>query len=73
MIKIKQTYINLKYISSIVVSVLALIGAVSVVNAQGQDSGGKPALDDKDALLHDAQGYALNTGVSGCNDAEGKK
>ncbi len=64
MIKIKQTYKNLKYISSIVVSVLALIGAVSVVNAQGQDSGGKPALDDKDALLYDAQGYASNTGVS---------
>jgi len=37
---------------------------LTVVNAQGQDSGGKPALEDKDPLLYDAQGYASNTGVS---------
>lgn len=50
--------------SVFLVSVLILLGTFTVVNAQGQDSGGKPALDDKDALLYDAQGYASNTGVS---------
>jgi hypothetical protein len=37
---------------------------LTVVNAQESDSGGKPALDDKDPLLRDAQGYASDTGVS---------
>ena len=46
--------------------VLALLvgGVFAVVNAQGQDSSGKLALDDKDPLLYDAQAYASNTGVS---------
>ena len=37
---------------------------VPAVSAQEQDNDGKPALDDKDALLYDAQIYASNTGVS---------
>ncbi len=62
MMKMKQMY---KHISQVVlVSVLVLLGAFTVVNAQGQDSVGKPALEDKDPLLYDAQGYASNTGVS---------
>ncbi|MEA3488600.1 MAG: hypothetical protein U9R10_05045 [Euryarchaeota archaeon] len=71
----KQKYKNLKDIAPFVlVSVLVLLGAFTVVNAQGQDSSGKPALDDKedpllydieeDPLLYDAQGYASDTGVS---------
>ncbi len=50
--------------SVVLVSVLVLLGAFTVVNAQGQNSSEKLALDDKDALLYDAQGYASNTGVS---------
>ncbi len=62
MMKMKQMY---KYISQFVlVSFLVLLGAFTVVNAQGQDSGGKPALDDKDPLLYDAQVYASNNNVS---------
>ena len=58
-------YKNLKYVSSIVlVLVLILIGAFIVVNAQGQDSSGKPALDNKDTVLYDAQIYASNNNVS---------
>ncbi|WP_218837915.1 hypothetical protein, partial [Candidatus Methanoperedens nitratireducens] len=37
---------------------------VVVVNAQGQDSGGKPTLDNMDLLMHDAQVYASNSNVS---------
>lgn len=37
---------------------------LTIVNAQGQDSDGKPALEDKDPLLQDAQEYASDTGVS---------
>jgi len=37
---------------------------VSVVSAQGQNSGGNPALDYKDPLLYDAQIYASNNNVS---------
>ncbi len=48
----------------VLVSVLVLLGAFTFVNAQGQDSGGKPALDDKDPLLFDAQIYASNNNVS---------
>lgn len=58
MMKMKQMY------SVVLVSVLVLLGAFTVVNAQGQNSSEKLALDDKDALLYDAQGYASNTGVS---------
>ena len=62
MIKVKQTY---KHISRVIlVSVLVLLGAFAVVNAQEQDSGGKPALDDTDPLLYDAQIYASNNNVS---------
>ncbi len=62
MMKMKQMY---KHISQVVlVSVLVLLWTFTVVNAKGQDSDGKSALDDKDALLYDAQGYASNTGVS---------
>lgn len=62
MIKMKQMY---KHIFQVVlVSVLVLLGAFTFVNAQGQDSGGKPALDDKDPLLFDAQIYASNNNVS---------
>ncbi len=45
---------------------LLLVGMafVVVVNAQGQDSGGKPALDNKDPLMYDAQIYASNNNVS---------
>lgn len=62
MMKMKQMY---KHISQVIlVSVLVLVGAFTVVNVQGQDSGGKPALDDKDPLLYDAQIYASNNNVS---------
>jgi hypothetical protein len=37
---------------------------LTVVNAQGQDSDGKPVLEDKDPLLQDAQEYASDTGVN---------
>ena len=37
---------------------------LTVVNAQEPDSGGKPVLGAKDALLRDAQEYASDTGVS---------
>ncbi|MCX9012442.1 MAG: PGF-CTERM sorting domain-containing protein [Candidatus Methanoperedens sp.] len=58
----KQMY---RYISQVVlVSVLVLLGAFTVVNAQGQNSSGKPALDNKDPLLYDAQIYASNNNVS---------
>ena len=71
----KQIYKNLKDIAPVVlVSVLVLLGAFTVVNAQGQDSSGKLAFDDKedpllyaieeDPLLYDAPGYASDTGVS---------
>ncbi len=54
-----------KHISQVIlVSVLVLVGAYTVVNVQGQDGGGKPALDDKDPLLYDAQIYASNNNVS---------
>jgi hypothetical protein len=43
---------------------LVSMAFVVVVNAQGQDSGGKPVLDNKDPLLYDAQIYALNNNVS---------
>ncbi|VVB84640.1 Uncharacterised protein [uncultured archaeon] len=65
MMNIKQIYKNLKDIVPVIlVSVLVLLGAFTIVNAQGQDSGGKPALDDKDPLLYDAQIYASNNNVS---------
>ncbi len=65
MMKMKQMHKYFKYIYSIIlISVLVLAWAFTVVNVHGQDSGGKPALDDKDALLYDAQGYALNNNVS---------
>jgi len=53
----KQIYKNLKDIAPVLlVSVLVLQGAFTVVNAQGQDSGGKLALDDKeDPLLYDIE------------------
>ena len=58
-------YKNLKYVSSVVlVLVLILLGAFIVVNAQGQNSSGKPALDNKDPVLYDAQIYASNNNVS---------
>ena len=57
----KQMYKNLKAIVPVVlVSVLVLLGAFAVVNAQGQDDGANPAKE----LLFDAQVYASNTGVS---------
>lgn len=37
---------------------------LTVVNAQGQDSDGKPVLEDEDPLLQDAQEYASDTGVN---------
>ncbi len=47
------------------VLIALLVGvAFAVVNAQGQDSGGKPAFDAKDPLLYDAQIYASNNNVS---------
>ena len=65
MMKMKQMYNHLKDIAPVaLVSVLVLLGAVTVVNAQGEDSDVKPSLDDKDALLYDAQGYASNNNVS---------
>ncbi len=65
MMKMKQMHKHLTDIFPIVlVSVLVLLGPFTVVNAQGQDSGGKPALNDKDPLLYDAQGYASNNNVS---------
>ncbi|CAG0993145.1 MAG: hypothetical protein MPEBLZ_02963 [Candidatus Methanoperedens nitroreducens] len=58
-------YKNLKCVSSVVlVLVLILLGVFIVVNAQGQDSSGKPALDNKDPVLYDAQIYASNNNVS---------
>ncbi|KCZ72900.1 hypothetical protein ANME2D_01336 [Candidatus Methanoperedens nitroreducens] len=60
----KMEQIN-KYIYSIIlVLVLVLPGAFTVVNAQEQDNGEKPALDDNDPLLYDAQIYASNNNVS---------
>ena len=55
--KTKQIYKKLKDIAPVVlVSVLVLLGAFTVMNAQGQDSGGKPAFDDKeDPLLSDIE------------------
>jgi len=46
------------------VMLLLSMALVVVVNAQGQDSGEKPALDNKDPLLYDAQIYASNNNVS---------
>ncbi|NJD51578.1 MAG: hypothetical protein FIB07_01790 [Candidatus Methanoperedens sp.] len=43
---------------------LVSMSLMPVVNAQGQDSGGKPVLDNKDPLLYDAQIYASNNNVS---------
>lgn len=43
---------------------LVSVTFIVVANAQGQDSGGKPALDYKDPLLYDAQIYASNNNVS---------
>jgi len=71
----KQKYKRINAIAPVVlVSVLVLLGAFTVVNAQGQDSSGKLAFDDKedpllyaieeDPLLYDAPGYASDTGVS---------
>ncbi|KAF5431667.1 hypothetical protein C5S36_10055 [Candidatus Methanophagaceae archaeon] len=71
----KQKYKRINAIAPVVlVSVLVLLGAFTVVNAQGQDSSGKLAFDDKedpllyaieeDPLLYDAPGYAADTGVS---------
>ncbi|VVB85317.1 Uncharacterised protein [uncultured archaeon] len=37
---------------------------VIVANAQGQNSGGTPAIDGKDALLYDAQFYASDNHIS---------
>ena len=57
----KQTYKNLKAVAPVVlVSVLVLLGAFAVVNAQGQDDGANPAKE----LLFDAQVYASNMNVS---------
>ncbi|NQE06398.1 hypothetical protein C5S32_11065 [ANME-1 cluster archaeon GoMg1] len=57
----KQMYKNLKAIVPVVlVSVLVLLGAFAVVNAQGQDDGTNPAK----GLLFDAQVYASNMNVS---------
>ncbi len=57
----KQMYKNLKAIVPVVlVSVLVLLGAFAVVNAQGQDDGANPAKE----LLFDAQVYASNMNVS---------
>ena len=57
----KQMYKNLKAIVPVVlVSVLVLMGAFAVVNAQGQDDGANPAKE----LLFDAQVYASNMNVS---------
>jgi len=57
----KQTYKNLKAVATVVlVSVLVLLGAFAVVNAQGQDGSAKPAK----GLLFDAQVYASNMNVS---------
>ncbi|MCK4475293.1 MAG: hypothetical protein KAU16_01035 [Methanophagales archaeon] len=59
--KMKQMYKNLKAIVPVVlVSVLVLLGAFAVVNAQGQDDGANPAKE----LLFDAQVYASNMNVS---------
>ena len=59
--KTKQMYKNLKAIVPVVlVSVLVLLGAFAVVNAQGQDGGANPAKE----LLFDAQVYASNMNVS---------
>lgn len=51
---------------SAVLAVMLLLSMAFVVavNAQGQDSGGKTALDNKDPLLYDAQIYASNNNVS---------
>lgn len=71
--KTKQRYKNLKAIVPVVlVSVLVLLGAFTVVNAQGQDDGANPAKElnimvpsnDTDPLLFDAQVYASNMNVS---------
>jgi len=73
MMKMKQMYKNLKAIVPVVlVSVLVLLGAFAVVNAQGQDDGANPAKElnimvpsnDTDPLLFDAQVYASNMNVS---------
>ncbi|NJD54396.1 MAG: hypothetical protein FIB07_16225 [Candidatus Methanoperedens sp.] len=62
MMKVKQMY---KHISRVVLLlVLILLGVVVVVNAQEQNSDGKPVLDDKDPLLYEAQGYASNNNIS---------
>ncbi|MGB2842063.1 MAG: hypothetical protein WBC40_06255, partial [Halobacteriota archaeon] len=72
MVKMKQMYKNLKAIVPVVlVSVLVLLGAFTVVNAQGQDDGANPAKElnimvpsnDTDPLLFDAQVYASNMNV----------
>jgi len=61
MMKMKQMYKNLKAIVPVVlVSVLVLLGAFAVVNAQGQDGSANPAKE----LLFDAQVYASNMNVS---------
>ncbi|HJH27157.1 MAG TPA: hypothetical protein C5S37_10425 [Methanophagales archaeon] len=61
MMKMKQMYKNLKAIVPVaLVSVLVLLGALAVVNAQGQDDGANPAKE----LLFDAQVYASNMNVS---------
>ncbi|MGP8323804.1 MAG: S1 family peptidase [Methanosarcinaceae archaeon] len=46
------------------VMLLLSMAFVLAVSAQEQDNDGKPALDDKNVLLYDAQIYASNTGVS---------
>lgn len=48
----------------LVAMLLVIMALVIVGNTQGQDSDGKPALDNEDPLLYDAQIYASNTGVS---------
>ncbi|MCX9025645.1 MAG: hypothetical protein OIN85_06055 [Candidatus Methanoperedens sp.] len=48
----------------LVAILLVAMAFVVVVNAQGQDSGGKSPLDNKDPLLYDAQIYASNNNIS---------
>ena len=69
----KQKYKRINAIAPVVlVSVLVLLGAFTVVNAQGQDDGANPAKEpnvmapsnDIDPLLFDAQVYASNMNVS---------
>jgi hypothetical protein len=52
-------------LGAMLVAMLLLSTAFVVVsNAQGQDSGGTPAIDGKDAILYDAQFYASDNHIS---------